>query len=262
MKKVIKITSILITISFLLLIIQPCFALGRDWKLVIKVKGTVESQKAGQTGWDSIWSSRMLADGDKAKTLDDSRAKVKLADQSIFLIGSNSLVEMSQFKLTPESRIAKFKLLVGKIRVKAEKFLGGKSDFEITTPNCVLAARGTEFYVEQEKISPNPGGDTKMIVFSGSVSVTSKTEHYVVEAGQTAIINTAGSIFVNPAGFMFPGRAAAPPTGDSDLTDPLGSISETRHDLSPPPGPPEPPPIYNPSVTPTPVPTPCPPPCH
>lgn len=266
MKKIISVISVLVAVGFLALVIQPGLALDPSWKLVIKMAGTVETQKQGQTTWDSIWNSRMMSDGDKAKTLTDSRAKIKLADQSIIVIGSNSLVELSQFKLSPTDRIAKFNLLVGKMRSKVEKFMGGNSSFEVTTPNCVIAARGTEFYVEQQAVAmqqgvqglsnnyvasvPDLGGATKIIAFFGDLLVTSRIESYVVPEGSTAIIDQKGSIYINPTNFQFPGGPASPNIKDGDLSDPLTSVSEQREQLSPPQGPPPEPPMFNPGVTP------------
>lgn len=242
------------------------FAAISSWKVVIKVKGNVESLKQNQTNWEKIWQSRMLQDGDKARTGQDSQAKIKFSDGSLALIGSNTTVEISQFNITDNSRISKLKLDFGKIRAFVSKFLGQDSTFEITTPNAVLAARGTEFYVEQINAgqslyntklfaSINPEklfvaqamGATKLAVFSGKVLVTSPIERYVVEAGQTALVNAQGSIFINPASFTFPTTIPAVPGGDADLTHPTQSISNDTPNVQ------VAPPVFNPGATPHPV---------
>lgn len=208
--------------------IQAAWAVDPQWKLVARVAGTVESQKAEQDTWNFIWESRMLKDGDKARTAADSRAKICLADQTVLTIGENSLVEMSQFKLTPQSRIVKLKLEFGKLRSRVEKFLGKESKFEVTTPNAVLAARGTDFYVDQEKVTKQFGGGCYVIVFSGTVNVNTPTGLFTLLPGQAGLVTSAGQFFLNPPQIQTGGGAAPPPGGgepprggrDADLTQP------------------------------------------
>lgn len=237
------------------------FAASSAWKLVVRLKGDVESLRQGQTGWDKIWQSRMLKDGDQTRTGDDSFARIKFSDQSSVLIGPKSLVTIAQFDATDTTRVAKVKFDLGIIRVYVSKFLGSDSTFEVTTPNAVLAARGTEFYVEQtanQSANNNYlcyGGDlaylmaqaakttTKLAVFEGQVTVTSAVERYVITTGQTALVNAAGSIFINPTNFTFPAGGPITPDIDvQDLTHPGQSLSN-----SPITAPPVAPPIFNPS---------------
>lgn len=248
------------------------FAAVSAWKVIIKVKGDVESLRQGQTAWEKVWQSRMLKDGDKVKTGQDSQARIKFSDQSLALIGSNTTVEISQFNATDTSRTSKLKLDLGKIRVFISKFINGDSTFELTTPNAVLAARGTEFYVEQTEtaqssylntklfasayignlLGAQTFGDTKIAVFSGKVLVTSPIERYFVESGQTALVTAKGSIYINPASFSFPTTVPAVPGGDADLIHPKQSLSSETPTIPPAP------PIFNPSASPAPAPAPCP----
>lgn len=252
------------------------FAAAADWKLVIKIKGDVESQKQGLTAWDKIWQSRMLKDGDKARTGADSQARIKFGDQSVGLLGSNTTVEISQFDVTDTERTSKVKLILGKIRVFVSKFTGKKNTFEVVTPNAVLAARGTEFYVGYadengqafykskllacsdmarlvtKYIGQASAANTRIAVFSGEVIVSSAIERYVITSGQTALVNAAGSITINPASFPFPAGAPAIPGGDADLMHPKQSLSDTEPSTVKPPAQP---PLYNPA---NPVSTPCP----
>ncbi|MCL5773387.1 MAG: FecR family protein [Firmicutes bacterium] len=202
--------------------IQPCWSISPDWKLVVKVNGTVESQKADSTKWVGIWQSRMLKDGDKARTLDNSRANIRLADQTVVQVGSNTVVEISKFQLTEKSRLAELKLTAGKVRVNVGKFGGKESKVQVTTPNAVLAARGTDFYVEQEKVTKQgPGGNTNIIVFSGTVNVTSGGGNFMVFAGNTCTITSGGMIlpnlnsFPSGGGGIFGGGGQG---GDADLS--------------------------------------------
>lgn len=218
-------------VIFPLFLARCAWGLDPDWKLVARVTGTVESQKAQQDSWNFIWESRMLKDGDKARTSANSRAKICLADQSVLTIGENSLVEMSEFKMTPQSRIVKLKLEFGKLRSRVEKFLGKESRFEVTTPNAVLAARGTDFLVDQEKVTRQFGvGGCYIVVFSGTVNVNTPTGAYSLIPGQTGLVTTGGQFFLNPPQVSTgggtpsgpPAGGGEPPsgTGDADLSKP------------------------------------------
>lgn len=281
MKKKILILVVIFIAVFVLVNIQSIRALESRWKLVVRVKGDVDSQRFQKTTWKKIWQSRMLANGDKARTHSDSRANIRLADQSVITIGENTIVEMSQFELTPKSRLVKINLLVGKLRVKVSKFLGKKSKFEVTTPTAVLAARGTDFYCEQSEQSSTAGGfpvgvlgqlggphlnqqiltqspvagSFKLIVFDGVVTAQIGTQTLNVYPGQTLTLGALG-VAIAPTP---PGRASAPGApapGDADLQSPdYGGPGE-----GPGPKPPSPTagsplpssqsmPIYNPSAT-------------
>jgi hypothetical protein len=195
------------------------WGLDPDWKLVARLAGTVESQKAQQDSWNFIWESRMLKDGDKARTSANSRAKICLADQSVLTIGESSLVEMSEFKMTPQSRTVKLKLEFGKLRSRVEKFLGKDSRFEVTTPNAVLAARGTDFLVDQEKVTRQFGaGGCYVVVFSGTVNIHAPTGNFTLLPGQTGLVTTGGQFFLNPPQITTGGGtpAAGPPAGGGD----------------------------------------------
>jgi len=218
--------AILLFICFIVATISA-WAVSPEWKLVIAVKGVVQSQFAGASKWVRIWQSRMLKDGDRARTKADSRAKIRLADNSVVTLGANSEVEMSKFKLTKKSRLVKIKLFFGKIRNKVGRFTGKESKYEVQTPNAVMAARGTDFFVEYSNEQANDneetGGVTRLIVFSNSVDITAGGVTQNVTAGNSAMVGASGNIIMNPAGLMPksspPPSGGQPPTttGDADL---------------------------------------------
>jgi len=168
------------------------------WRIVVRVDGKVGSKSPGQDDYSPIWRSRVLTDGDWAKTGQDSQARIKLADQSEFTIGSDTVVEMTKFQLTPEGRTVVFNLTIGKIRARVAKALGKQSKFEVKTPNGVLAARGTDFYVQQFK-------DEKAARLLESAGIASRTASDIVAdagtngltffevySGRVQITNSAG----------------------------------------------------------------------
>lgn len=232
MKKYLKPGMLLLLVVFILsFLIQPCWSISPDWKLVVKVNGTVESQKADSTKWVGIWQSRMLKDGDKARTLDNSRANIRLADQTVVQVGSNTVVEIAKFQLTEKSRFAELKLTAGKVRINVGRFTGKESKVQVTTPNAVLAARGTDFFVEQEKVTKQGvGGNCILIVFSGIVNVNAGGGTFTVFGGNTCTITGGGMILPNFTNFPSGGGGmigggggqGGPPAGDADLSNPGG----------------------------------------
>ncbi|MCD6310083.1 MAG: FecR domain-containing protein, partial [Candidatus Eremiobacteraeota bacterium] len=215
-----KIVAIVVLIGFIFLagFGHQAWAVSAAWKLVARVKGKVESQKIDERGWSPIWQARLLRDGDKARTLTNSRARIVLADKSYVILGQNTTVEMSEFKLTRQSRFVDIKLIVGKIRAEVSKFMGKDSSFEITTPNGVLSARGTEFFVQQKHVKEKEMGEesdcmaqlgglgnTVLVVFSGTVWVQSPVQNVPIFGGQSAIITPGGFVRIYPSESLPPG---------------------------------------------------------
>jgi len=233
------------------LLTSYAWAVTGKWKLIIRIKGVVESQFRGATKWERIWRNRMLKDGDRARTLKDSRERIKLADNSLISMGQNTEVEMSQYEVKEKSRIVKVKLFFGKIRNKVTRLSGKKTKYEVETPNAVLAAKGTDFYVEydNETAGEDKGGVTKLIVFEDSILVTSRKESALIAAGNSALIGPSGVIEINPAGLKALPAGSAKPDGPIDI-----DMIEFEPDLfqastADVPFDPHAPPVSNPTVT-------------
>ncbi len=228
---------LLILVAFLVFSCSTAFAVPEHWKLVIRQKGTVENQSQGRGQWHMIWQSRMLRDGDLARTGSDSRANIRLADQSVITLGENTQVEVAQFQVQKQSRAAEIKLFFGRVRSRVGRFGGRDSKFEVKTPNAVLAARGTDFLVEYmaSPAQSGEGGSTKLMVFESSVDVTSNGTTTTVSEGNSAIIGADGSIVMNPPDFQ--------PTSSGSGTGTDGDMLEYEPDVaegetgSPPPDP-------------------------
>ncbi len=201
--------TVIILLIAIMALTAVSWAVSDKWKLVIKVAGTVESQFGGQSKWEEIWQSRMLQDGDKARTLANSRARIKLSDNSLVTLGQNTEVELSKYQVEQKSNVVELKLLFGKIRNNVAKSKDKKVKYEVKTPNAVLAARGTDFYVEysNETAGEPQGGVTRLIVFSDTVELTAGGQTVLVHQGNSAMVGASGNIVVNP-----PGLKAAPPS--------------------------------------------------
>lgn len=246
---------------------QPARAV-EPWRVLIRIDGHVESRQPAQRAWSPVWRSRILSDGDRARTLVASRARVRLADGSGFTVGADSEVEMTRFRLTPEGRAVVFDLYVGRVRARVARVLGRQNGFEVRTPNGVLAARGTEFYVEQgpgflgrldgrtaslAEVQPPHPGPTWFMVFSGRVDAAAGGAHQSFFGGDWGLIDADGVIHLNPPSVL-PGGDRGPlgRSGmDADLRLPgLGEAAPAR--VTRPPSATEgaPPPIYAPGGVP------------
>ncbi len=225
-------------------------AISPEWKLVSRVAGKVESQTVNTSEWIYIHEARLLKDGDKARTLDDSRAKIQLADQSVITLGSNTTVELARFQLKENARIVELKMAAGRIRASVAKFLKGESSFEVKTTKAVLAARGTEFFVDVANpevanealqlgsdalIAQATGPQVFLQVMSGSVQATIGTTTHIFHAGQSGIITPQGNVIINPVQLpsLFTG---SPGWGrDADLRQSSGTGSGGPGAAGPPP---------------------------
>ncbi|MCE1248029.1 MAG: FecR family protein [Firmicutes bacterium] len=216
-----KYLSALFLLCAVILCSSSSWAVSQDWKLVVRVKGVVESQFSGEAKWERIWQNRLLHDGDKTRTGADSRAIVRLVDNSYFTLGENTEVEVSKFQLTQSERELKMKLTSGKLRSSIGKFTGKKNQVEVQTPNAVMAARGTEFYVEYDDktAGPGAGGVTRLIVFESSVEITSNGVTQLITAGNSAEVGPAGNIMVNPPGLEARSPGFSQPTTQAPDVD-------------------------------------------
>jgi hypothetical protein len=245
-------TSIRLFVSvplFALLFISLTGAIQPEWKLVSRVAGTVESQAPSSSDWIYIHEAVLLKDGARARTLEDSRAKIMLADQSVITIGSNTTVELARFQLKENARIVELKMLSGRIRASVAKFLKGDSSFEVHTTKAVLAARGTDFYVEVENpetaseglqqgsdaYTAQAGGpQVYLVVYEGSVRATSGPSVHTFTAGQTGLITPQGNFIINPSTLPRSFTSASGWGHDSDMRNSNGQTGGPGHAGPPP----------------------------
>jgi len=126
---------------------------------------------------------------DTIRTLNDSRVKVWVIDDSLLMIGENSRVVLSEYlkETGKKDRSSVFNLMDGVLNV-----IVGKSAFEVHTPTAVTASRGTSYVVWIEK---EPKQKTGMVVTEGRVEVRNREE----TVGEKVLIS-AGKISYVEAG--------------------------------------------------------------
>ena len=121
---------------------------------VKRVVGRVEVLRKGQTQWVPVVIGDRLVEGDDIRAFSGAQAELALPDTSTVVIAENSRLLVSKLEFDPQSqsRLFLFHLAVGKARAtvaQAALTLARirQSNFAISTPTAVAAARGTIMWV-------------------------------------------------------------------------------------------------------------------
>jgi hypothetical protein len=119
-----------------------------------RVVGRVEVLSKGQTQWIPAVIGARLAEGDDIRAYSGATAELKLPDTSTVVLAENSRLLLTKMEYDPQSqsRLMLLHLVVGKVRAtvaQAAVTLARvrQSNFAISTPTAVAAARGTILWV-------------------------------------------------------------------------------------------------------------------
>ena len=121
------------------------------------VNGRVEVLRRGQTQWIPATVGAKLAEGDEIRAWGGASAELELPDGTNLVVAENTRLAVTKVTVDPQSRsrVGVFHLAVGKVRATlAEGALklvqSRQSNFAITTPGGVAAARGTTFVISYD----------------------------------------------------------------------------------------------------------------
>ena len=119
-----------------------------------RVVGRVEVLSKGQTQWIPAVVGARLAEGDDIRAYSGATAELTLPDTSTVVVAENSRLLLTKMEYDPQSkgRLMLLHLVVGKVRAtvaQAAVTLARvrQSNFAISTPTAVAAARGTILWV-------------------------------------------------------------------------------------------------------------------
>jgi hypothetical protein len=119
-----------------------------------RVIGRVEILPKGQTQWVPAVIGARLAEGDDVRAFSGASAELALPDTSTVVLTENSrlLLTKLDFDLQNRSRLVLLHLVVGKVRATIAQAAitlarARQSNFAISTPTAVAAARGTILWV-------------------------------------------------------------------------------------------------------------------
>lgn len=115
-----------------------------------KISGEVLLKSSEAAEWVAVESAEVPLDPDDSiKTGSSGGAEVYLENQGVIVLGRNTELELR----TLEKDDSEFRLLLGSIIAKIEKFAMKKRKLSVRTPSAVCAIRGTEFAVEHSRFN-------------------------------------------------------------------------------------------------------------
>ena len=177
-----RFSSYRVTLFFLVIVLvaslQPFFAVAQTCEepigKMVSVQGTVESQKAGGTQWQPVKLNDTLCPGDTIRVLDNSRAQLALANQSVLRINENTTITLEG---VDEDQTSLIDLLKG----AALFFSRGTRKLKVKTQYAIFGVRGTEFFIRVEE------RQALMSVFEGAVLAENKVGSLTLKDGQSTI---------------------------------------------------------------------------
>jgi len=135
-----------------------------------RVIGRVEILRKGQTQWIPAVIGARLAEGDDIRAFSGAQAELGMPDTSTVQLAENSrlLVTKLEYDQQQQSRMVLLHLVVGKVRAAIAQTAitlvrTRQSNFGISTPTAVAAARGTIVWVYTDgtrtlvAVEPEPG---------------------------------------------------------------------------------------------------------
>lgn len=147
--------------------IQEAYAQAMAVETEIKaVTGRVEVLRHGQTQWRAATVGTKLAEGDEIRAWSGASAELELPDATSLLLAENSRLTVTKVAIDPQtkSRTGVFHLSVGKVRAALAQSAiqlvqARRSNFVITTPGGVAAARGAVFVMTHDGVEVSTSGE-------------------------------------------------------------------------------------------------------
>ena len=169
-----KIIKILIPVAIVVVIaIIAIFFLGKDeegYRLIqvyeVNGQATIERENIGSM--DAYVNLNLLS-GDKVSTMTESNMRLKLDEDKYLLAEEDTVLELVAAGDEKSNR-TNVNLLQGAVTIEVENKLNENSSFEVTTPNSVMAIRGTVFRVTTD-FDEEGNPITKVMIFEGAVGV-------------------------------------------------------------------------------------------
>ena len=158
---------------------------------VYEVNGnaTIAREKVGSM---DAYEKLNLISGDWLSVLKESYMRLKMDEDKYMLVEEES--ELSIFATgSDKNSKTDIQLEKGSITIEVQNKLGNEESFEVTTPNAVMAVRGTVFHVSAG-IDENGEPITKVAIFEGTVTVQKIdkngqiSEEQIITGGKEVII--------------------------------------------------------------------------
>lgn len=191
-----KLLTILIPVVVIALIAIIAFFFLKDdegYRMiqVYEVNGEALIERENVGSMDAYENLNLLS-GDRVTTMLDSYTRLKLDEDKYLLAEEDSVIELVATGDEKSSR-TNINLLQGAVTIEVENKLNEDSTFEVTTPNSVMAVRGTVFRVKTE-LDENGNPTTRVAIFEGAVGAQRKdengnlSEETLIEESKEAVI--------------------------------------------------------------------------
>ena len=154
--------------------VREVYAQNTPTRTEIKaLTGRVEVLRRGQMQWAPAAVGTQLSDGDEIRAWGGASAELLLPDATSVVVAENTRLAVTKVAVDPQSRsrVGVFHLAVGKVRAALAQSAiqlvqNRQSNFAITTPGGVAAARGTVFTVTYNAVTSS----TMVAVARGQVT--------------------------------------------------------------------------------------------
>lgn len=161
---------------------------------IYELEGKASIDRKGVGSLDAV-ENIYLESNDRVQVSEGSHMRLKVDGDKYIMVEENSIFSIVAEGTEKDSKTS-INLEKGAITSEIQNKLSKKSGYEVTTPNSVMAVRGTVFRVEVI-IDENLEIHTKLTVFEGEVSVqllkadgTKEGEEVIVKAGQELVVHT------------------------------------------------------------------------
>jgi len=161
-----------------------------------RVIGRVEILRKGQTQWIPAVIGARLVEGDDIRAFSGAQAELAMPDSSTVQLAENSRLLMTklEYDAQQQSRLVLMHLVVGKVRAAIAQTAitlvrARQSNFGISTPTAVAAARGTIVWVYTDggttlvAVEPEPGLRIQPRIECITVGSNQQTKRQMVLAG-------------------------------------------------------------------------------
>jgi hypothetical protein len=158
----------LVAITVLFTLPLPSFAEDTPTKagVVTYVKGMAQKKATNSRDWERARENTQLASGDKVKTLEKTRAEIKLEAGKVIRLDENTTVDMVKLVEESQGRVeTDIKMEQGNLWARVSK-LGENMEFKVESPTAGASIRGTTF-----RVGVAIDGTTQLNVYEGAVEV-------------------------------------------------------------------------------------------
>lgn len=147
---------------------------------LVSLQGKAEVLREGHRAWEAITLDSVICPGESIKVLEDSRAAIALANETVLRIRQNSALH---FPAVPDDSPLLIKLLKGILHIFSHR----PRSLKVETPYLNGAVEGTEFIVSVDATH------TSITVFEGRIAAVNSLGQLDITSGQmvTASATTA-----------------------------------------------------------------------